>query len=430
MKPALTRPAAISLLIRVMDNRQTLDEALAQDEMYNSLEGSNRGLARAIASAALRYLGQLDMLIAGHITGRPYGEIEPTVRQVLRVGAAQICVLKTPVHAAVSETVEAARRFEASQRAGGLINAVLRKLTETSLEDMNLSAGTVWPEQFEDMMREALGDHAEAIAAAMLSPPPLDLTLPKDRALFAEALEAEPLGPVSLRLEAGQVESLPGYEDGKWWVQDVAATLPVHFLNPVEGESILDLCAAPGGKTLQIATTGAHTTAIDRSAKRLQTVKNNLARTGLSADCYAADATKWESDALFDGVLIDAPCSALGTLRRHPEGPWIKLPEDMDRFPSIQARLLVSASRRVKPDGRMIYCVCTPLPREGVEIVNGFLNHFPDWERVPVTPEEAGDFAPAITLDGDVLTLPPLLADKGGCDVFYIARLKRRKPQP
>ena len=427
MKKHCPRIAAVSLLTRILDHRQTLDEARSQDQRFSALEGPDRGFARAIVSAALRQLGQMDMVLASKVTGRNFEQLDPDVRNVLRVGAAQIMALKTPPHAAVSETVEAARGVEGARKAGGLINAVLRKLREDDLDVYDEDPMSVWPADFQNMMVKALGEEGAAqMARAERYQPPLDLTVPKDRKLYAERMGGEPVGPTSLRLAEGIVENLMGYEAGAWWVQDVAATLPVHVLSPQKGEAVLDMCAAPGGKTMQIAASGAETTAVDRAAKRMRLVEQNLKRTRLTAKCIAADATKWDAPAPFDAVLLDAPCSALGTLRRHPEGPWIKSEDDLARFPQIQARLIEAAANLVKPGGRMVYCVCTPLPREGVEIVEAFLAEHEDWSRAPVTGDDVPDFANAITEKGDVLTLPEATDIPDGCDVFYIARLERR----
>lgn len=424
MSAVATRAAAASLLVRILDQGQTLDEALSQEEAFSALEGSDRGFARAIVSAALRHLGQINHIISRHLTGRPFADLSPAVQHLLQIGAAQICVLKTPVHAAVSETVEAARQFDGARQAGGLVNAVLRKILPDALETAGLTAANAWPVWFQTLMTDAIGaDHAEALAISMQQTPPLDLTVKSDAADWAERLGGMQLGPHTIRLESGAVETLEGYAEGSWWVQDAAASLPVACLLPVKGERILDLCAAPGGKTLQIAASGADVVALDRSAKRLRLVEQNLQRTGLTAECVAADATKWKSDTQFDGVLVDAPCSALGTLRRHPEGPWVKRPEDIARFPDIQARLLEAAAARVRPGGRLVYCVCTPLPGEGADIVNAFLERHPYFRRDQITREDAGVFSDAITSAGDIRTLPPLLAEIGGCDAFYISRL-------
>ncbi|MAP95249.1 MAG: rRNA methyltransferase [Ponticaulis sp.] len=418
------RIAAISLLVRVLDHRQTLDEALAQDDRFSALEGADRGFARALVSASLRWLGFIDHALAPLVSGRPFNGLDAGVKHILRMGVAQICVLRTPLHAAVSETVETARFVDDARKAGGLINAVLRKIRPETLDELDLPADAIWPDAFRTRMSEALGEHvAQELAEAAGQIPPLDLTCPTDRSLWAERLAGEEIGPVSVRMSEGLVESLPGYENGDWWVQDVAASLPVQVLAPKNGEAILDMCAAPGGKTLQIAASGASVTAVDRAAKRMRLVEQNLKRTGLTANCVTADATKWDAPEPFDGVLVDAPCSALGTLRRHPEGPWIKQAADLDRFPTIQAKLLETAAAKVKPGGRLVYCVCTPLPAEGMAIVDAFLDGAEDWQRDAIIGADVPGFESAITDAGDVLTLPSTCPDERGCDTFFIARL-------
>ena len=216
---------------------------------------------------------------------------------------------------------------------------------------------------------------------------------------------------------------MEGFEGGDWWVQDVAAALPARLLGAQPGEMVFDLCAAPGGKTMQLAATGAKIVALDRSASRLERVSENLARTGLSDDVeiVAAKLEDWTPSQPADRILLDAPCSALGTLRRHPEGAWIKSPDDIARFPEVQARLLEASARMLKPGGTLIYCVCTPLSREGVEVVDrvvagGLL------ERAPISADEAGDFANGVTGHGDVLTSPN---GQYGHDFFFVSRLRR-----
>ncbi|MAK61385.1 MAG: rRNA methyltransferase [Ponticaulis sp.] len=420
------RIAAISLLTRILEHKQTLDEALSQEESFRSLEGADRGFARAMVSASLRWLGLIDGLIAPFVTGRPFRELDPAVQQSLRIGVAQICVLETPVHAAVSETVEAVRYVEAARKAGGLVNAVLRKIEPEALAALDAPLSAIWPEAFAAQLKAAIGeDSSEALAAATTEIPPLDITCPKDTKFWSERLAGEQIAPNTVRLSEGIVEALPGYEAGNWWVQDVAATLPVHVLAPETGEQVLDLCAAPGGKTLQIAASGAKVTALDRAAKRMRRVEQNLKRTRLEAKCVVADARKWTTEDQFDAVLVDAPCSALGTLRRHPEGPWIKSPADLSRFPEIQSGLLETAAKFVKPGGRLVYCVCTPLPEEGVEIVDAFLAAHQGWSRRGLNEQASEVFANCLTEKGDFLTLPHLFAHPAGCDAFFIARLER-----
>ena len=420
------RIAAISLLTRVLEHRQTLDEALSQESRFTSLEGPDRGFARAMVSATLRWLGLIDTVIVPHVTGRKFADLDPAVKQSLRIGVAQICVLETPLHAAVSETVEAVRSVEGARKAGGLINAVLRKISSDDLASIEGPADAVWSQGFQRFMQSAVGaDISGKIAQAATEIPPLDITCPRDAKLWAEKIGGEQIGPVTVRLSEGNVEALPGYEAGNWWVQDVAATLPVQILSPKRAENILDMCAAPGGKTLQIAATGANVTALDRAVKRMRRVEENLKRTRLSAKCVVGDVNNWDNDAVFDGVLLDAPCSALGTLRRHPEGPWIKTRSDVERFPDIQKKLLETASKRIAEGGRLVYCVCTPIPQEGREVVESFLAVNPEWRRDEILPAEVPGFEGAITEANDILTLPGTFNEPGGCDIFFIARLRR-----
>ncbi len=420
------RGSAINLAHRVIEHRQTLDDALAQEETLSALTDSDRAFARAMTSALLRHLGRVDAALSTFVDGRSVTDLDEWTRNALRIGAAQLWCLETSPHAAVSETVATVRQIPGARRSGGLINAVLRRASEDRSAFDALPATLGWPDWFTARLTHDLGaDTTLEMALAKAEPPPLDLTVKGEAELWASRLEGEALNDRTVRRRTGTVENMDGFEGGDWWVQDAAASLPVALLNPQPGETHADICAAPGGKTLQIAASGANTIAIDRSAKRLGRVRDNLERTGLTADLHAQDADKWTPDAPLDGVLLDAPCSAFGTLRRHPESPWIKTPADIERFPEVQARLLRSAAAMVKPGGRVVYCVCTPLSAESLDVVETFLAETPGFERVPVTAEEAGIFAPAITAAGDMLTVPPLLHDQGGCDVFYIARLKR-----
>lgn len=428
MSGARSRVAAADLLTRVVDHLQTLDEALAQSEPYARLEGSDRGFARALASAVLRRLGHIDSVLDRHVSGRPFRSLDVGLRHLLRIGVAQIAILETPSHAAVGETVEAARFIPDAKRGGGLINAVLRKIRSDALDPYDDRPIEVWPRAFQSFIIEALGeDLAERLARASFEQAPLDLSVKASPDRWSDELAAEPIFGNTLRLPSGVVEQLPGYESGDWWVQDAAASLPVQLLlNTASGMTALDLCAAPGGKTLQLAALGAEVTALDRSNKRLGIVRANLERTQLSAELHAADANKWTSDGQFDRVLIDAPCSALGTLRRHPEGPWIKSLDALGRFPDIQAKLLRSGASRVKPGGELVYCVCTPIPVEGVNQIDAFLSEVSDFERLPISGDEVGPFAPGITPNGDLVTSPSDLNDRGGADVFFMSRLQRK----
>lgn len=426
MSGAQSRLAAAQLLMSVLEERRTLDDALGAIESFDTLSGPDRGFARAMASAALRYLGRIDLGLAPFLD-RPLDTAPPPSRALLRIGAAQAWIMETPDHAVVGETVAAAKLWPRAQRATGFLNAVLRKVVADRSAFDAAPPEAVWPTWLRTAFLQDLGpDAARALAEAQTHQPETYLT-PKDG--IATALAAKVSGQVvadySVAVETANIESLPGFEAGDWWVQDVAATLPARLLNPAPGEIILDICAAPGGKTLQLAVSGATVTAIDRSKPRLKRLKQNLWRTGFkgSVEVITADATEWQPAAPVDKILLDAPCSALGTLRRHPEGAWIKSADDVTRFANIQDRLLRAAADMLKPGGTLIYCVCSPLPHEGRDIVGRVLADS-DLSRALIRPEEVPGFETSITDLGDLVTLPNGVF---GHDAFYIARLNREK---
>lgn len=418
------RLAAAELLIETLENKRMLDEALMGVESYHQLEGPDRGFARAMASAALRQLGRIDRGITP-LLNRPLKEATPAVRALLRIGAAQSWVLCTPAHAAVGETVNTAKAMHGAKGAAGFLNAVLRKVANDRSRFDAVPPSKTWPEWLGTAFEASVGsDGLRAIARAQMQEPLLHLTArSEDGAALAAQTGGAQIGPATVSLSTGTVEAIAGYEAGDWWVQDLAAALPVSLLAPKPDEHILDICAAPGGKTLQIAASGAKVTAIDRSKRRLQRVHENLARTNLdsSVEVIAANAETWRPDALADGVLLDAPCSALGTLRRHPEGAWIKDPGAIARFPDIQRRLLRAAADMVKPGGRVVYCVCTPLAREGTDVIDTVINDG-IYERSPFTGILPTPFEHCVTERGDVLTIP---SDELFHDAFFVSVLRR-----
>lgn len=423
MSGAYSRLAAAELLVITLDERRTLDEALVASEAYNKLSGPDRGFARAMASAALRQLGRIDAAIAPFLE-RPLETATPPARALLRIGAAQAWLLETPDHAVVGETVSAAKMWPRAQRAAGFLNAVLRKVSTNKDVFDAVPIEKVWPDWLRVDIVAGLGLRAAlSLAEAQLTQPDLHLT-PKDG--DAEALSARVDGKVvgagSVAVQTGAVESLAGFEDGDWWVQDAAAALPAQLLKAKAGETVLDLCAAPGGKTMQLAATGANVTALDRSKPRLKRLSENLKRTGFpDVHIVEADATSWSPPEPVDKILLDAPCSALGTLRRHPEGAWIKSAEDIARFPSFQERLLRAAIKMLKPGGTLVYCVCSPLPREGTAIVEAVLAGG-GGKRAPITEADAQGFAHGISQVGDLVTLP---RPDSAHDAFFMARLTR-----
>jgi 16S rRNA (cytosine967-C5)-methyltransferase len=416
------RLAALDLLDAALNRRNGLEEASAAPAL-KALEPRDRGFAIAVSMATLRALGPIDRALDARLKKPP----PPRVRQILRLGLAQALSLGTPAHAAVATSVSLAGR---GGTAGfkGLVNAVLRATLREPpvLDDPDLLA----PDWLYARWRAAYGaEEAARIAAAIAPEPSTDLTCrnPDDASALAAELEAEALPGGSLRTErGGDVAGWPGFAEGRWWVQDAAAAIPARLLGVQTGETVLDLCAAPGGKTLQLAAAGGAVTAVDRSAARLRRLSENLARTGLSAEIVAADAAEWADEREFDAVLLDAPCSATGTFRRHPDVLWVARPGDVASLAGVQARLLDAAARRVKPGGRLIYCVCSLEPEEGAARVAA-LSESGLVEPVPLRAGEVpGTPGAAILADGGLRTLPSQWAELGGWDGFYAARLRRR----
>lgn len=421
MSGAESRLAAAELLHLTLDKRRTLDEAMELSETFGELEGSDRGFARAIASSALRHLGWIDETVQPFLS-RPLSATGVEIRALIRAGAAQVWFLDVAPHAAVNATVDAARLTKGARSGGSFLNAALRRVSEAAPPGETLAAENIWPAWLRARLTDSLGtDGARALANAQRAEPALHLTAARGPAALAALIGGPLLASGSVEAPGGSVEELPGFAEGQWWVQDQAAALPARLLAAKPGERVLDLCAAPGGKTLQLAATGAAVTALDRSAPRLERLHENLARTGLTAEVIVADGETWAPDAPFDKILLDAPCSALGTLRRHPEGAWIKTDADVARFPAVQARLLAAATRLLAPGGTLVYCVCSPIAAEGRDVVKAALTSG-DLVRLPVSPAECPGFEECVTPDGDVLTLPGPSRD---CDAFYIARLAK-----
>jgi 16S rRNA (cytosine967-C5)-methyltransferase len=409
------RAAALDILQAALSGRAGIEGALAQPQL-KALEPRDRGFARALAMATLRHLGPIDAALQAKLNRAP----PERVVNALRLGAAQLFVLKTPPHAAVGATVDLAPpSFK------GLVNAVLRGLTREppDLADPDRLA----PPWLYARWRAAYGEaEARAVAAKIAEEPPTDLSLkdPSQAAPLAAELEAEILPGGTLRTErGGDLTGWPQFEAGSWWVQDASAAIPVRLLDVKPGDTALDLCAAPGGKTLQLVAAGAITTAIDRSAPRLTRVTENLARTGLSAEVVTADAATWNDPRTFDAVLLDAPCSATGTFRRHPDVLWVARPSDVASLAAVQTRLLDSAARRVKPGGRLVYCVCSLEPEEGEAQAAGFLARTPEFTLEPMTAGEGGAPEASLKADGTLRILPH--HREGGTDGFYIARFRR-----
>lgn len=414
------RRAAAELLVAVEGGR-ALDDALVQTPAFAALEGRDRAFARALATETLRWQGALDAVLS-HFLQKPLPDSAALGRALLRLGAVQILVMETPPHAAVGETVETANAMPQARGFAKLMNAVLRRVAERGGEFLsNLPEGAHLPAWIFTRWRATYGaETAARMAMATLKAAPLDLSVKDDAAGWAQRLGgvATPTGGVRL-LQHDRVDTLEGFEDGAWWVQDAAAALPAKLLGEVAGKRVLDLCAAPGGKTLQLAAAGAHVTAVDKSAARLERLRENLARTKLQAEVIVADALDL-SAAPFDAILLDAPCTSTGTLRRHPDVAWLRRPTDIRALAELQAKLIDAAAALLKPGAPLVYAVCSLEPEEGPGAVAGALKR--GWRREPFSLAGSSDF---MTPDGDLRTLPSQWPKMGGLDGFFAARLVR-----
>jgi 16S rRNA (cytosine967-C5)-methyltransferase len=430
-KPAADpRRIALEVLAAVLQQGRPLDEALAGNRRIAALAPRDRAFLRLLVTTVLRRRGQIDALL-DRCLERPLKPGLEGLRDLLRLGTAQLLFIGTPVHAAVDTSVRLAGR----PRLGGfkgLINAVLRRLAREGagwLEAQD-AARLNTPDWLWTRCCTAYGEaQTRAIAEAHFSEPPLDLTLKatEDAAAWAARLDASVLPNGSLRLAPGrgEVGRLPGYDEGAWWVQDAAAALPARLLGELRGRAVVDLCAAPGGKTAALADAGAEVIAVERSEPRLARLRDNLQRLGLSATTVAADATDWRPPEPVAAVLLDAPCSATGTLRRHPDVAWLKRPEDLPGLIALQDRLLAAAAEMLAPGGLLVYATCSLLPEEGEDRIAALLAAGAPFKRLPIEGAEIGGLEEALTGDGELRILPSHWPQHGGLDGFFASRLRR-----
>jgi len=430
------RRIAADILDGVLHKHRMLDEQLdgpAAHPGLRALADRDRALMRRLVATILRRLGTL-----GHVLSRLLDRGIPTdaprAQSALLIGAAQILWMDVPDHAAVDLSVRLVQTDRRAAKYAGLVNAVLRRCAREGhplIDEVKSQALDLPPwllARWIDHYGEAV---AKEIAAAISYEPPLDLTVKSDAAHWATRLHGETLPTGTVRtLLHGSVTMLPGFPEGQWWVQDAAAALPVRLFGDVNGRAIADLCAAPGGKTAQLVHGGARVTALDRSAARVARLRDNLARLKLDAHALAADATEWDGGAAgpsFDGVLIDAPCTSTGTIRRHPDVAWLKQDTDIGALAVQQGRLLRRGLALLKPGGTLVYCTCSLEPEEGEQVIAALLATESAVRRLPVDAAEVAGLADLVTAEGDLRTLPchlphadPRLA---GLDGFYAARL-------
>jgi 16S rRNA (cytosine967-C5)-methyltransferase len=384
-----------------------------------ALPPEERARAARLAAETLRWSGRADRMLGPHLRQRPPEE----ALNLLRLGTVELCLDRAAPHGVVDAAVTLAKEASGTRRQAGLVNAVLRRVSEETAKWDALPIPEL-PKWLRRRLVAAWGkDAVAAIEAAHAAGAPLDLT-PRDgdaRAL-AEATGGEALPTGSVRLAAAQVTALPGYAEGRFWVQDAAAALPARALAPAPGARVLDLCAAPGGKTMQLAAMGARVTALDISAERMARVTANLARTGLAAETVVADALTWEGGP-FDAVLLDAPCTATGTIRRHPDLPFVKDEAQVAGLAALQTALLDRALALVRPGGRVVFCTCSLLPEEGEAQIEAALARHPGLGTLPEALALPGVDPDWISPLGLRLR-PDFRADRGGMDGFFIACLR------
>jgi 16S rRNA (cytosine967-C5)-methyltransferase len=418
------RAAAQAVLSEVLRKRRPLDAGL---ETLPPMPPRDAGFARVIAGETLRRLGQIEAIIRHFVPKSPPPHKAGPTLEILFAGACELLFLDVPAHAAVDAANKLAQADAKAVHFKSLINAVLRRVSREgrAIVERQDAAKLNTPDWLWQRWREIYGEErARAIAGAHLHQAPVDIVLKRDgvAAPPGEAL----FGDVVRLAESGRIDEMPGFAAGDWWVQDAAATLPVRLFGDVRGKTVIDLCAAPGGKTMQLAAAGANAIAVEREPARLARVRENLARTGLEATLVEADMRDFRPAALADFVLLDAPCTATGTIRRHPELPWIKSASDITLCEQGAAELLDAAAEMVAPNGLLVFAVCSLEPEEGPEQIDRLLARDDRFSRVPLLATDVCGMSELISAEGDLRTLSCHFGERGGMDGFYAARLRRR----
>jgi len=422
----ISRRVAAFAVKEVLENHNPLEQVLSGQSDYNSLEARDRAFARLIAATTFRRMGQIDAALKPFVRQRP----TKLVYAALQTAAAQILYLGTPAHAAVGETVAMLKSRGSSKGFANMANAVLRNVVDKGPNLAGAQPPKVnIPGWIRGEWERAYGRQAgRKMSAQLMKDPVLDVSVKANASDWAVKLGGEAIAAQSVRLgKIGDVTALEGFDAGDWWAQDVAASLPVQLLGDVKGLRVLDMCAAPGGKTMQFAAKGAIVTALDKSEGRLERVKENLDRTKLSAEIICADALEWAPEGdLYDIVLLDAPCSATGTFRRHPDVLYNRSPKDVANLVRLQDKLLAKAAEFVRPGGTLLYCTCSLMPKEGQPRVDTFLQNLPDFRLIPILNVPSLALPQEAFSEGSLRSLPYYLEDKGGMDGFFIARLERK----
>ncbi len=430
------RRIAADILDGVLHKHRTLDEQLdgaAAHPGLKTLSDRDRALMRRLVATILRRLGTLGHLLS-RLLDRGVPTDAPRAQSALLIGAAQILWMDVPDHAAVDLSVRLVQSDRRAAKYAGLVNAVLRRCAREGqplIDEVKAKTLDI-PEWLLARWIAHYGESvARDIALAISHEPSLDITVKSDPEQWATRLHGEtlPTGTVRTLLQ-GSVKMLPGFAEGHWWVQDAAAALPARLFGDIAGKSIADLCAAPGGKTAQLAHAGARVTAVDRSPARMARLRDNLTRLSMEAETVVADAAEWQgakSGESFDGILIDAPCTSTGTIRRHPDVAWLRLEADIGALAALQKRLLQRAVALLRPGGTLVYCTCSLEPEEGEQAIAALLASESAMRRAPIEAGEVAGLQEILTAEGDLRTLPCHLPHQdprlGGLDGFYAARL-------
>jgi 16S rRNA (cytosine967-C5)-methyltransferase len=429
------RRIAADILDGVLHKHRTLDDQLEGTGAHPALKtlaDRDRALMRRLVATILRRLGTLGHLLS-RLLDRGIPTDAPRAQSALLIGAAQILWMDVPDHAAVDLSVRLAQSDRRAAKYTGLVNAVLRRCAREGaaiVDEVKADTLDIPPWLLKRWIAHYGDATARAMAFAIGHEPSLDVSVKSDASQWAARLHGEllPTGTVRTLLQ-GSVTMLPGFTEGAWWVQDAAAALPVRLFGELKGKTIVDFCAAPGGKTAQLAQRGARVIALDRSPARIARLKDNLARLSLTAEAVVADATEWGSAEAgsFDGILIDAPCTSTGTIRRHPDVAWLRQESDIAALAALQKRLLDKASGLLKPGGTLVYCTCSLEPEEGEAAIDVLLAAEPSLKRVPIAASEVAGLTEILNPEGDLRTLPCHLPHPeprlSGLDGFYAARL-------
>ncbi len=420
------RTIALDALTHITTDRIEVDDALSRTGFAN-LNVRDRGFAFTLVMTCLRWGRAADHLLMAHMeTLLP--ERKQRAKWAMRMGVIQLRVMGTPDHAAVSETVDLMKADKADKAFAGLTNAVLKKI---ATERPVVEPVHAFPHWLETRWRAAYSDDDfRAMAHVMVEQPPLDITVPKQIYEYEKTLGAHKFGTCTLRMpkeiSGGEVAALAGYKEGAWWVQDAAATIPVQLLGDIAGREVLDMCAAPGGKTAQLCAAGALVSAIDRSPSRIKRLRENMDRLKMTPTIIDADVLKWAPKKQFDAILLDAPCSATGTIRRHPEIGWIRSARDDGRMEKVQREMLEQAWEWLKVGGKLVYAVCSLEPSEGEQQMEWFAQTHANAAITRPAMQEGAVPQEAWTLQNTVRVLPHYNAASGGYDGFFCACIVKR----